>query len=216
MNRFGSNSFENENEQYPDNIRIGKQLADNNPRPWNESPHHSSHDMRHGHRPNYRPDTPNNYDYEARRQETSSFRQNNSENPYYRHDTGAQHHDTGIWTERNAYKDSDYRYRSGHRGYWHEDYDEKYEGRQHNRHPEGFFQHMGEGIREGWNNLFNRNQPDQGEERHHQERHFNRHQERRWPANRWDQNENQSYNQQHRNLGAEWHNPNRPDEDYRY
>ncbi|KAA9345877.1 hypothetical protein [Adhaeribacter soli] len=220
MNRFGSNSFESENEQYPENIRIGMQLADNNPRRWNETPNYHSNEQRHGHTPNYRPDTPRDYRYENRNRETNQFRGDNPVNPYNRFDTGNRHHDTSIWTERNAYKDSDYRYRSGNRGYWHEDYDEMYEGKHHDQHPGGILQHIGEGIREGWNNMFNRDQRNQGEELRRQDARYyeNQNQQRRWPSSHWDEDRHRRHEQERKNLGAEWHNsgPDHRDEDFRF
>src|SRR5690606_6998024 len=130
-NRFGSNSFENENDQFAENQRIGRQLADNNPRPWNETinPDRLYKSRHHAHPP-YRPDQ----DYVSRNRQNNYNQQNYYQEPrfyagahgdYPVNDPGWRHHDDDIWTERNAYKDSDFRYRSGHRNYWHEDYDDK-------------------------------------------------------------------------------------------
>ena len=156
MNRFGSNSYDNESDQFAQNQQIGRQLHENSPRPWNESgrPHHVGN--RHGHSPNYRPDAVNDIRYHNDYTQRNEYGGRGGENPnmpYYPQDEAQRHHDTSIWTERNAYKDNDYRYRSGHRNYWHEDYDEKYEGRHHHPHPQNFFANIGQGLREGWNNL---------------------------------------------------------------
>jgi hypothetical protein len=217
MNRFGSNSYENENDMYPQNIRIGKQLAENNPQPWNEAPNPAAHDYRHYNHPNYRPDHPVDYHRENQQRQSRYGSGENPVMPYYPADESIRHHDnTNLWTERNAYKDHDYRYRSGHRGYWHEDYDEKYEGMHHRRHPDSFFAHIGEGIREGWNNLMHRNpqQEEMERRRHEEERHEQRN--RHWPFSEKSERDSRNQHMERKNLGAEWHNsgPEHRDEDF--
>lgn len=212
MNRFGSNSFDNENDQFAQNQQIGRQLADNSPRPWNNQNQHQIPDNRHGSRPNYRPDPVNDIRYYNTHQSGNQYSnhpghygrmQSNQPNEGYRH------HDTSIWTERNDYKDEDYRYRSGNRNYWHEDYDEQYENRHHRPHPQNFFTNFGQGIREGWNNLFHRHEYDDRnryEDRSHRNHPYNAYESYR-------QNP-----QEHRsNPGSnEWHNsgPDHRDEDF--
>ncbi|MBK0404784.1 hypothetical protein I5M27_17465 [Adhaeribacter sp. BT258] len=192
MNRFGSNSFENENDQFAENQRIGRQLAENNPRPWTETfdPERTYQSRHHGHPP-YRPDYPNRSNaYAGQSVNRNAY---GNERPFYAgahqdypaNDPAWRHHDDRIWTERNDYKDSDYRYRSGHRNYWHEDYDDKYEANRpfHHRHPEGIIGHVSEGIREGWNNLVHRhdrNQPDRDRDRDNRERQSG-YETRHWP-----------------------------------
>jgi hypothetical protein len=161
MNRFGSNSFDNENDQFAQNQQVGRQLGENSPRAWNEQ------NRPHGSHPNYRPDAVNDIRYVNRnvnpnqnRNEWGGRGGENPNMPYYSGDDSYRHHDTNIWTERNDYKDQDYRYRSGHRNYWHEDYDQQYEGRPHRPHPRDFFTNIGQGIREGWENLTHRHHRD--------------------------------------------------------
>jgi hypothetical protein len=153
MNRFGSNSFEHENDQFAQNQRFGRLLGENNPRPWNEgnNPYRRPENLHYNH-PHYRPDAPHDHYQQGRRR----YNGERPQMPGAPYDDPARHHDDRYWTERNNYKDHDYRYRSGHRGYWHEDYDENYEGRHHPPHPDNFFVHIGQGIRDGWNNLFHR------------------------------------------------------------
>ena len=243
MNRFGSNSFENENDQFAENQRIGRQLAENNPRPWNETydPDRTYQSRHHSH-PNYMPDHPvgSRRGYQSRNtnwNDQPSFYAG-SHHEYPANDPAWRHHDDQIWTERNAYKDSDYRYRSGHRNYWHEDYDDKYETDypRHSRHPESFFGHVGEGIREGWNNLTHRQHtPERGsryEERSPESNYRN--EPRHWPntsnypgdvrrqknvrsEERWeDERRRQDYKQRSRQQDPDWHNagPDHHDEDF--
>src|SRR5690349_14823973 len=143
MNRFGSNSYDNENDQFAQNQQIGRRLAENSPRPWNEQgrQHGNIPDNRHGHSPNYRPDPVNDIRYHNNYRPRNEFGGRGGENPNmpgHPEDAAWRHHDDRIWTERNDYKDADYRYRSGNRNYWHEDYDEQYEGRHHRPHPQNF------------------------------------------------------------------------------
>jgi hypothetical protein len=239
MNRFGSNSFENENDQFAENQRIGRQLAENNPRPWNETfdPERTYQSRHHGHPP-YRPDYPVN-----RYPQAYNRPGNYPEGQFYagaHHDYPAsdpdwRHHDDQIWTERNAYKDSDYRYRSGHRNYWHEDYDDKYEESHppHRRHPEGILGHIGEGIREGWNNLVHPRQGNQTREMNDRNR-YSGNDVRHWPNSgnypvnersqrsirqeerREDEMRRRQQERESRRHDSDWHNagPNHHDEDF--
>ena len=116
MNRFGSNSYDNENDQFAQNQQIGRQLAENSPRPWNDQSRHHIPDNRHGNHPNYRPDPVNDIRYHNthlyQNQNPNQYRSRAGENPRmpnYPNDDSYRHHDTSIWTERNAYKDNDYR-----------------------------------------------------------------------------------------------------------
>ncbi|MFC5270453.1 hypothetical protein [Adhaeribacter terreus] len=239
MNRFGSNSFENENDQFADNQRIGRQLAENNPRPWNETydPERTYQGRHHSH-PGYRSDYPSRsdqyYNRSAYGNEPSFYA--GSHQDYPANDPAWRHHDDRIWSERNDYKDSDYRYRSGHRNFWHEDYDDKYEANRHphRRHPESFIEHLGEGIREGWNNLVHPRHERERYEAHRRER-MHRNELRHWPnaenypsaedrsqraireeERREDEMRRRQIEQESRRHGAGWHNagPNHHDEDF--
>lgn len=79
-----------------------------------------------------------------------------------------QHYDTRFWTERNRYKDDDYRYRSGNRDTWQNagalDYEEEDRARQRGDfrgHEKDIFDRMGNRISQAWHNLVH----DQDEDR---------------------------------------------------
>lgn len=93
--------------------------------------------------------------YNPRREGTSS------RSPYPEDFTRPeQHHHDRAWSERNRYKDDDYRFRSGHRDTWRQyndlDYEEDdlarqrgdYQGRE-----EGFFDRIGNRISHAWRNM---------------------------------------------------------------
>ncbi len=213
MNRFGSNSYDDENDQFAQNQQIGRQLHENNPRPWNERNRSQGPDNRHTQSPNYRPDAVNDYRYVNRpgnqNQGRNQYGGRGGENPYmpgHPEDNGYRHHHDRIWTERNDYKDADYRYRSGNRNYWHEDYDEQYEGRHHRPHPQNFFSNIGQGIREGWNNLVHR---------HHDDDRYQENRNRR-PHNAYENYRLDKSDSRVRPNSDEWHNsgPDHRDEDF--
>lgn len=106
----------------------------------------------------------------------SESRYRNRNAPYQREGTSSQspyagdytrpeqHYDTRFWTERNRYKDDDYRYRSGNRDTWQNagdlDYEEEARARQwgdFRSQEEGFFDRMGNKISQPWHNI-SRNQ----------------------------------------------------------
>lgn len=84
-----------------------------------------------------------------------------SQSPYSRDYTRPeQHYDTRFWTERNRYKDDDYRYRSGNRDTWQSagdlDYEEEDRARQRGdfrAQEEGLFDRMGNRISQAWHQL---------------------------------------------------------------
>ncbi|MGV3503357.1 MAG: hypothetical protein ACO1O1_06590 [Adhaeribacter sp.] len=84
-----------------------------------------------------------------------------SQSPYSGdHTRPEQHYDTRFWTERNRFKDDDYRYRSGNRDTWQSaenlDYEEEDRARHRGdfRHQEeGFFDRMGNRISQAWRNM---------------------------------------------------------------
>ena len=217
MNRFGSNSYDNENDQYAQNQQIGRRLAENSPRPWD--PRHQGNPTNlHSGYPNYRPDAVNDIRYHNDNRPRNQYGGRGGENPNmpnYPQDNAYRHHDTKIWSERNDYKDNDYRYRSGHRNYWHEDYDEKYEGQHHRPHPQNFFSNIGQGLREGWNNLVHGRHDDNRYEgnRYDDDHHRNKRTYNPYDSYRLDRNRNESRNNP---QSDEWHNsgPDHRDEDF--
>jgi hypothetical protein len=105
----------------------------------------------------YRQDNDHRYDRPAFRNEGGTT----GRSPYPEDFTRPeQHHDNRMWTERNRYKDEDYRYRSGHRDTWERpanlDYNEDDRARQRGDYrgqQEGFFDRIGNTISHAWHHM---------------------------------------------------------------
>lgn len=198
MNRFGNTNYEHPEDRFSDHQRYRLQLGDNAERPWENpyDPERNYRSFRHAqayynpYRTGYVENAGNRHFYAG------------AHNDYPANDPAWRHHDDRYWTERNDYKDSDFRYRSGHRGYWHDDYDEQYENRpKQYHHQESFWDHVGEGIRDGWNNMFHRRPHDVREEERREDHQRRRdHEQKFW-------REDPDY----RNAG-----PDHRDEDFRW
>ncbi|HSI91201.1 MAG TPA: hypothetical protein VK927_08790, partial [Adhaeribacter sp.] len=129
--------------------------------------------------------------------------------------------DDKIWTERNFFKDTDYRYRSGHRDQWHRDYDREYDpnyrGDRRQPHDESFLNRIGDGIREGWNNLIHSDREREENQYYDRDRGYTRPQDRMQ-----DRRDNRRFGpEEERERGytrreSEWKNsgPDHRDEDY--
>lgn len=100
-------------------------------------------------------------DYRQERHPYQSRSGTSSRSPYPEDFTRPeQHHHDRAWTERNRYKDDDYRFRSGHRDTWRQfgdlDYEEDDLARQRGDYrgrEEGFFDRMGNRISQAWRNM---------------------------------------------------------------
>lgn len=138
-------------------------------------------------RQQYRHDRPSY----ARREGTSS------QSPYPEDFTRPeQHHHDFPWNERNRYKNDDYRYRSGHRNTWQQDYEEDDLARQRGDYrgrEEGFFDRMGNSISQAWRNMTrDEDEPSSGYD-NYRNRNFSRGQE---SGPRWaDESESERYRQ---------------------
>ena len=233
MNNFGSNNYRNDDDNMAENHRIGRRLAHENPHSANGEPNPEGYtSYRHHGSPNYRHDFPqdfqnrqnqpyNQQNQPYNQQQYSGYNSNRqfggNQNHYNQpYNEGARHHDTGIWTERNDYKDDDYRYRSGNRNYWHEEYDQQYENRpQQHQHPDNFFTHIGQGIRHGWNNMFHRNNDENQNDRYNQEN--NNQHRNNWQQNPAYRNYNDNRQSGNRNpQSSEWHNSGPDHRDERF
>lgn len=197
-----------------ENQRIGRDIyRERGDRPFNEQYRsgQSYHNQNEGYRPDQthygsRPDSSyrnqNNINYGDNRNRNfpdngpwsnanpqRSYRNdlNNPPREYRDYTRPEQHHDHRDYTERNAYKDTDYRYRSGNRGNWEAPGSEYVNNQNQYRNTprnedEGFFDRMGNSIRETWNNITNSHDVEDNQYRPNQNRNFNRGYE---PGPRW-------------------------------
>ncbi len=147
-------SFHNQNEGFrPDQRHYGS-------RP--DSAYRNQQNINYG--DNQNRNYPDNGSWNNRNQQ-GQYRHDLSNPPreYHDHTRPEQHHDHRDYMERNRYKDDDYRYRSGNRGTWEAPGSEfinqnnnQNQYRNNSRHDnEGFFDRMGNSIRNTWNNVTN-------------------------------------------------------------
>lgn len=179
MNYQSADNFLNRNNHHDDNQQRGRELWHESPQNWygNNNPN-SQYQNRHHGSPNYRPDDAyrqNQHPYQQE-QPAGNYGKRTQVMPGAPYDAAWRHHDNHTWSERNDFKDDDYRYRSGHRDTWHRDYDrmDNHDNEGYRRHEPGFFEAAGNKMSQFWNDMVH---PDRNYElnRRHEEHPYHRH-----------------------------------------